>query len=115
MVKQFIKKGPITKTDYWFAKKIKPSFLSSYFQSSFDGKIFGMKRKENYTIHINLKDDLEVIKGKFDKGTAYEVRRAEKDGITMEIVHDKTEFVDFYNSFAKAKGLEGTSLEYNIL
>lgn len=113
MIKQYIKKGPITKTDYWFSKKVKPSIFSSYFQSSYDGKVIGMKSKEFYTSHINLIEDLEIIKEKFDKGTAYEIRRALKDGVVTEIFNDKDKFIEFFNDFAKAKGISGTTSNYN--
>jgi lipid II:glycine glycyltransferase (peptidoglycan interpeptide bridge formation enzyme) len=114
MLKQYIKKGPFTKTDYWFNKEVKLSFLSNYFQSSYDGSPIGMKKSEFYTIHINLQDELEEIKQNFDKGTAYEIRRAVKDGITSEASEDKDAFIKFYNTFAEAKGIEGTSVNYNM-
>ena len=71
MVKQFIKKGPITKTDYWFAEKVKPSLLSSFMQSSYSGKVLGMNKAEFFTIHIDLTLELEEIKKGFNKTTAY--------------------------------------------
>ncbi len=115
MVKQYIKKGPITKIDYWFADRVKLSFFSSYFQSSYSGKVLGMKRKEFYTTHINLDKNLEEIKEEFDKGTAYEIRRAFKEKISAEVFKDKEEFIEFFNNFSKAKGIQGTSLNYNLL
>ncbi len=114
MIKQYIKKGPITKTDYWFADKVRPTLFSSFFQSSYNEKVMGMRRKEFYTSHINLKEDIEQIKGKFDKGTAYEIRRAIKDGVVTEIFEDKSKFINFFNDFAKAKGIKGTSSNYNL-
>ena len=64
-----------------------------------------------YSGVIDLEDTLENINQKFDKGCRYEVRRAERDGVKAEFLQtitkkDLKDFINFYNKFAKQKGLQ---------
>ncbi|WP_199117978.1 hypothetical protein [Pedobacter sp. ASV28] len=91
----------------WFEPK--PSklkcFSTLYKQSTAQHNIFGYKRSEFYTKLINLwASEEEICKG-FNKDTAYEIRRARKDGIVTGVELDIYRFVKFYNTFAQTKGL----------
>jgi hypothetical protein len=70
------------------------------------------------TIKVDLRDDPSNIASRFKKNTKYEIRRAENSD---ELGHawvrhpDSTniaEFIDYYNEFAAAKGLEKLTAEH---
>jgi hypothetical protein len=63
----------------------------------------GLKRVPFPTKHIDLRQDMAVILKSFDKGTAYEVKRAEKEGVICAVLNDIPLFVIFFNDFAHAK------------
>ena len=113
MLTQKIKKGVITKKDFWFSEKPERSLLSSYMQSPVKQDIKGMDCKSFFTLHIDLSQSLDDIKASFDKGTSYEIRRAEKDGIKCSSDYSLDYFIEFFNEFAKAKGIQETSSNYN--
>lgn len=111
-LEQKIRKGPITKTDFWFSKAPKTQLFNGYFQSPVNKDIPGMKRSSFYTIHIDLTKDAESLLAEMDKGTSYEIRRAEREGIRCDAEGSKEDFAIFFNAFAADKGIEGTNLNY---
>lgn len=112
MLVQKINKSIITKKDLWFSEN--PSFriLSSYIQSPIKKDIPFMKRTSFHTIHIDLGKSEEELLSEMDKGTSYEIRRAEREGIICDTKGDIDLFINFFNEFAKEKGIEGTSKGY---
>lgn len=112
MLKQRIKKGLITKIDRWFDENPTLQLLNGYIQSPVEKDIPLMNRSSFYTIHIDLQHDDETLLNEMDKGTAYEIRRAEREGITTDAKGKVEDFVSFFNAFAEAKGIEGTNLKY---
>src|SRR5699024_6295247 len=65
------------------------------------------------TLHlqINLDKSEQALLQDMSRTTRYKIRRAKKDGLTISytIEPDSTDvkaFSDFYNSFARAKGIE---------
>jgi len=111
-VEQKVKKWIFKKVDYWFSYNPRFSILSSFFQSPVRRNILGMKRKSFYTIQIDLDKPQTEIDSKIDKGTLYEIRRAEREDIKFEISNNIIEFISFFNEFAINKGIEKTSLNY---
>jgi hypothetical protein len=91
----------------WFASK--PSrwrFLNSYYkQSSCAEPVAGYYRSPFFTKTIDLSSTFDEIESHFDPKTKYEVRRAIKDGISTHTDGKTDDFIQFYNAFAKTKGL----------
>jgi lipid II:glycine glycyltransferase (peptidoglycan interpeptide bridge formation enzyme) len=112
MVEQRIKKGFLTKRDLWFSEQPGFQIVNSYYQSPIKTKIPGMQRSSFYTIHLDLTYDTEMLLAKMGKGTSYEIRRAEREGVRMQEESSLEEFIAFFNRFAYSKGIEGTSLNY---
>jgi len=101
----------------WFGQKPKTGqCLTTVFrQSSVKGERFGYKREDFYTKLIDISASEDTFFSQFDKNTAYDIRRARKDGIHTDIHTQLDEFIIFYNDFALTKGLEPiglSSLEY---
>lgn len=89
------------------AKEIRliDAFLISCY-TAYLGKISRLfKVLKGYTIHIDLEKNEDEILMDFKANTRNEVRRGIKDGYTIKRIEDINLFVDFYNNFAKAKGL----------
>jgi len=60
------------------------------------------------TIHINLEQDENLIFKEFSKGTKYEIKRALKESVNFSIFKKEnniTNYLNYYNEFAKAKHL----------
>jgi hypothetical protein len=111
-VVQKIEKKGITKKDRWFDPKPKFKLFTSYYQSPLPVNPICMKRFSFHTIHIDLLKSKELLLAEMDKGTSYEIRRAEKEGIQIREVYDLNVFVDFFNEFALNKKIDLTSLNY---
>lgn len=112
MLKQEIKKGPITKIDRWFDEKPTLRLFSGFIQSPVKRSIPMMKRSSFFTTHIDLSKNETDLLDDMDKGTSYEIRRAEREGITADAFGSIEEFVPFFNAFAKTKGIEGADMKY---
>lgn len=112
MLSQKIKKGPFTKTDYWFDEEPKWRLIGGYIQSPSRRNIPLMTRSSFFTIHIDLKPSEEELLSAMDKGTTYEIRRAEREGVTADADGNVEDFIPFFNAFAETKGIEGTDLNY---
>ena len=66
---------------------------------------FGFKRIYGNTATIDLTSNMDVLLTNMKSNTRNEIRRAEKEGIVVEKTTDIMLFVEFYNTFAKEKGL----------
>ena len=93
----------------WFAgKPQKWQCLSSYYkQSAYCGSVAGYYREAFYTKVIDISAPVDAFASGFDSNTAYEIRRAIKDGVTTAIETNLESFVNFYNLFAQTKQLPG--------
>lgn len=65
----------------------------------------GFKKIYGTTATIDLTQSMDELLAKMHSTTRNEVRRAQKENIVVDIVHDNKTFVKYYNSFAKEKGL----------
>ncbi len=67
----------------------------------------GFIGKENVTAVIDLSQDLEAIWQKMDKkSTRYEIKRAEKEGIKIDINRQHEEFYEIYKNLKRSKGFD---------
>jgi len=117
----------------WKERKVKESIIFYYNNEKIDNAdiytftesmICTKKKQESkfITLFTDLTLSEEELMEKIDKGCKYEIRRAEnKDELTIkyytaENMTDEIskQFVDFYNSFTKNKGLDGACDE-NLL
>lgn len=65
----------------------------------------GFKRIKGTTATIDLIKSMDELLANMHSTTRNEVRRAQKENIVVEQVYDIKVFVDYYNAFAKEKGL----------
>ncbi len=91
----------------WFAGRpsIFNCLLNYYKQSNYRDRVTGYRRESFFTKIINLNDEISVFEAAFDRNTAYEIRRALKDGVKTSVETDLAYFVEFYNLFASTKQL----------
>ncbi|MEE1946848.1 hypothetical protein VRU48_17110 [Pedobacter sp. KR3-3] len=90
---------------FWFSETPKPwSLFTIHIQSRNQLTITNGYCKKFYTKLILLDKDIDQIEKEYDSSTAYEIRRAKRDGITFELSQDVEFFVSFFNEFAKSKG-----------
>lgn len=91
----------------WFADKpSKWNCLYCYYkQSAYCNEVPGYRRESFFTKTINIGAPQSVFEAGFDQNTAYEIRRAIKDGVTTASETDIQRFIDFYNLFAVTKNL----------
>ncbi|MEO5334472.1 MAG: hypothetical protein H7839_20850 [Magnetococcus sp. YQC-5] len=75
------------------------------------GVVAGFKRQQVATRIVSLNQPWEEIESRFVKDTAYEMRRAARDGVQPLFDQDLALFLDFYRTFAKQKGLGVPRLE----
>ena len=66
---------------------------------------FFFKKVKCQTCMTDLTLSLEDLMQKMKSNTRNEIRRAQKEGCSFEIVENVGAFVSFYNSFCKSKGL----------
>ncbi|MBS1586539.1 MAG: peptidoglycan bridge formation glycyltransferase FemA/FemB family protein [Bacteroidetes bacterium] len=87
----------------------KPSFslnpFDAYVQCSSTDDFPGFKRTAKYTKIVDLQQNEEDLLKGFDKNTAYEVRRAAKEGLDIRTDVTEQDFLELYNSFADKKQL----------
>lgn len=95
----------------WFAGKLDWCDLFkvvSYrnFLGASNTKVFGFFGYTNYTLITDLTAEQEQIYERIRKNVRYEIKRAKRENITYQMNNcSRGDFVEFYNSFAKAKGL----------
>ena len=93
--------------DYiWFAQQ--PSTKNAlrrvvYMQCPNSGSAPGYLRQLFYTMMIDLQQEPEAILSATSRSTSYQIKRAIREGVTLEPVTDLAEFVSFYNEFARTK------------
>ena len=83
--------------------------FSVYYQSPIHIRVPGMMCEPFYTKIIELKKNNSQIFDAFDKGTKYEIRRAQLEGVICSKEESTIEIVKFYNDFAKSKKLKSLS------
>jgi len=91
----------------WYSSKptIWNCLTTLYKQSTHYKPVLGFVRENFFTKIIDLaKDEKQLLEG-FDKNTSYEIRRAEKEHINTTVEQNVENFKNFYNQFAKTKGL----------
>lgn len=99
----------IKKKETWYADKPKISgfFNTFYITPLYHKPVLGFKRITHYTTIIKLTDfDETSLLHSFAKNTTYEIKRAMKEAISFEIETSLDTFLNFYNSFARGKGLK---------
>lgn len=95
----------------WFAKDVSLMDLfriSTYVAYKGDIKsvpFYFSKRKGN-SCETDLTQGMEILFNSMRRDTRKRIRRAEKEGCTVEVVEDMQEYVDFHNSFCQKKGLD---------
>lgn len=61
--------------------------------------------------YTDLTQPMDVIVSRMKSNTRNEIRRAEREGCSFSLVESVTEFIPFYNSFCKDKGLNDFTSE----
>ena len=95
----------------WFAQKVSVWDLFrivTYVAYKGDVKSvpFYFKKHKGNSCETDLTQEMEAIFNAMRRDTRKRIRRAEKEGCTVEIVEDLGEYVDFHNSFCQKKGLD---------
>jgi hypothetical protein len=102
-----IKIGKFRK-EIWFQKR---PFLTDilslnlFQQCSSTKKLFGFKQEDYFTKIIDLNQSEEAIFSSFSKTAKNQINRSVRENLQFEIENDNDFFIDFYNKFAKTKGL----------
>jgi len=101
-------------TVVWFAAKpnLWGCLLKYYKQSKSCDIVTGYRKESFFTKVIDLNAPVTAIEANFDKNTAYEIRRATKDGVTSVMGTGIKPFIEFYNSFALTKGLKKLNKDF---
>ena len=68
--------------------------------------ILGFSKQEAYTANIDISVDKDIFFRHFKKNTRYEINRAKREGVIFAIEKNLDFFYNYYNEFAKSKGLE---------
>lgn len=99
----------------WFAAKpqLWQCLTSYYKQSTYAGPVKGYYRVPFFTKLIDITKPIPVIESELENKTAYEIRRAIKDGVTVEVENDVKHFIGFYNAFAQTKHLKKIKSKLN--
>src|SRR4051812_10080614 len=98
--------GPLKLKVRWYSPT-KPKWhdqLTLYKQCGSQQAAFGFHRRNFPTKLISLDIPAERLLAGFDRDTAYDVRRAERDGVVFELEEDRDKGVMFYDMFAASKG-----------
>ena len=82
--------------------------LTVYYQSPILTDLKGLVRKPFHTLVTPLTGDAETLLSGMNSSTRNQVRQVEKGGVTGAWV-DQERFLEFFNTFAAEKGIEGTS------
>ena len=103
-----IKKSPfgVTYSYVWLAGR--PSLTSAFRAVAYNkcactDPVAGFVRKRKFAQIIDLSQPAEALLGDMSKNTAYEIRRARRDGVRLRTVDDVDAFSAFYNAFARSK------------
>ena len=68
-----------------------------------------LKKRCHHTVIIDLSKDSEELLQGCKSNTRNEIRRAMREGVTFGYVDSINDFVEYYNAFAKEKGLDTIS------
>ena len=102
------KRGGIAYKYVWFADKptLAQAFGFAIFaQCKYGQPLPGFSRRKFLTRMVDLQDSAEVILKNMSRRTAFDVKRAKREGVVVEEVKDMAEFLAFYNAFAAGKGM----------
>jgi hypothetical protein len=99
--------GRLQLRNRWFAESVGSAFsqLIVYRHASSLGPALGYKRLPCHTKIVDLRWQPEEILAAFDRGTQYDIRRAQKDGVCCEMTEDLGMAAKFYDEFAEHKRL----------
>lgn len=100
------KKNILTLNTYWFSKKpvpMKTFSFTIYRQCQLNHKFTPFVKIPFNTIHIDLNNEISIIRSAFTKTTQYEIRRAERDGVECLTNLPIEQFVEFFNIFSRSK------------
>jgi len=108
-----MKRGLIHRWQKWFhdAPSVADSFKAvHYIQSHARIAVPGFVRESFLTRLIDLRIGTGLLLRSYPKGTRYEILRAKREGVSVDVENDLGNFVKFYNSFAATKDLSALSL-----
>ena len=107
------KKGGLRVKEIWFARRpylIKGANKTVFMECYEKIDLEGFRQDGFDTSIIDLSKDLDSIwKNMKEKSCRYAIKRAQRDGIEIEINKNYREFFKIVNKFLKAMGLEGLS------
>ena len=84
----------------------------AYKQLNIDFKTYPLFiRKYTYTLHSDLSLNEEGLFKRFSSTVRNEIRRAEREGFVFNQFESKENFRNFYNEFARQRGISGISME----
>lgn len=93
--------------DYvWFAKRPGVRNIARcvvYMQCLESGSAPGYLSQAFYTKIIDLREDPEALLSATSRSTSYQIKRAIREGVTLEPITELADFVSFYNEFARTK------------
>lgn len=113
MIRYYKKNAFLNIQESWFDGTITLRDLLSFkvvYHLKSDRKMFAI-REITHTLELDLQQEKEKIFSNFSKANRQQVRKAEEEGITIEINNDIDTFVDFFNDFAAKKDTYATSRE----
>jgi lipid II:glycine glycyltransferase (peptidoglycan interpeptide bridge formation enzyme) len=83
--------------------------LTAYLHTRSGERTIGYVRQPSTTKVVDLtRSETELMRG-CNESTAYEIRRAERDGVAFDLEQDRDRFLAMYNAFARAKGIATAS------
>jgi lipid II:glycine glycyltransferase (peptidoglycan interpeptide bridge formation enzyme) len=115
MIEIFRKKNGLLIRELYFATNIISSTANRDIDMYVQCKVPIADSKPFYSLKVDLLQDEEAIYNSMSKSFRYELRRAEKDGIDIEIKRcnkdqDLMPLYSFYNNFAAYRGIEKTNV-----
>jgi lipid II:glycine glycyltransferase (peptidoglycan interpeptide bridge formation enzyme) len=114
---QYKKKfGIFTTSEIWFDYHFLLSDLFSFKRfldiKNQDVKKIPAVKNTTYTVVLSINEEEQTIFNNFRTSIQQEIRKSKNDGVVCEVNNNKIdEFVNFYNEFAKAKGIYTTNTQ----
>jgi len=109
--------GIFKTADIWFSdspENTQEFDALTYRQCKNKSDLPGFERSEYSTLILDLEEEVDDIwKGITSKSCKYNINRAKREDVSVEISQDYEGFIERYNKFAKDKGIElsGFSIE----